>query len=404
MTFPLTREQADAAARAAASERDTIQSNLLELDASFGKRLLAGAQLTGESRASWDKVSASLASLWDTFAAYSSVIDRATEVLAAPGRLPASRLHEVAGLLNGPSVALTRAVAPLAQRELTAGGQTRLTLQATVREMRASFTSVAAVITAAEAVWNEISDGIRVLATSLESAKREIAGDLELSLALAQAETGLSELRELLNADPLAFWRGGKVDSSWLGRLRAQTAAVASQAAELARIRADAGQRLAEITAALTAAQQACLDAAAARERAATRITVPAYDPLPDISGLASRLDGLRSLQAAGRWTRLAADLDALARETAAATSQCKDAEQAAAGLVERRNELRGLLDAYRAKAGGLGAAENAELDQRYQQARDLLWTAPCDLAAATAAVNGYQQAVLLLRRSGDRS
>ncbi len=93
-----------------------------------------------------------------------------------------------------------------------------------------------------------------------------------------------------------------------------------------------------------------------------------------------------------------------LARDAAAATKQCKDAEQAAAGLVGQRNELRGLLDAYRAKAGGLGAAENAELDQRYQQAKDLLWTAPCDLAAATAAVNGYQQAVLHLRRSGDRS
>ncbi len=84
-------------------------------------------------------------------------------------------------------------------------------------------------------------------------------------------------------------------------------------------------------------------------------------------------------------------------------TKQCKDAEHAAAGLVDQRNELRGLLDAYRAKAGGLGAAENTELSQRYQQARDLLWSAPCDLAAATAAVNGYQQAVLHLRRSGDR-
>ncbi len=406
MTFPLTREQAEAAARAAAAERDTIQSNLLELDGSFGKRLLAGAKLTGESRASWDTASASLAGLWDTFTAYSSVIDRATEMLAAPGRMQPARLGEVASLLNGPSVLLTRAVAPLGQRELTAGGQSSLTPQATVREMRASFSAVAAVITAAESVWNEVSDGIRQLTTSVETAKREIAGldDSDLSLALAQAETGLGELRALLNTDPLALWRGGKVDLSWLDRLSGQTSAVTAQVAELARVRAEAGQRLAEITAAVTAAQQACLDASAARERAGTRITVPAYGPLPDVSGLAGRLDGLRALQAAGRWTRLAGELDGLAREAAAATKQCKDAEQAAAGLVQQRNELRGRLDAYRAKAGGLGAAENAELDQRYQQARELLWTAPCDLAAATAAVNGYQQAVLHLRRSGDRS
>lgn len=406
MTFPLTREQADAAARAAAAERDTIQSNLLELDGSFGKRLLAGAKLAGESLAGWDKTSAGLAGLWDTFTAYSAVIDRATEMLATPGRMQPARLSEVASLLNGPSVLLTRAVAPIGQRELTAGGQTRLTLQATVREMRTSFSAVSAVITAAESVWNEVSDGIRRLTTSVEAAKRELEGldDSDLRLALAQAETGLGELRVLLNTDPLALWRGGKVDSSWLDRLFAQASAVTTQIAELARARADAGQRLAEITAAVTAAQQAGLDASDARQRAAARITVHSYESLPDTGGLAGRLDGLRALQAAGRWTRLAAELDGLARDAAAATKQCKDAEQAAAGLVGQRNELRGRLDAYRAKAGGLGAAENAELDQRYQQAKDLLWTAPCDLAAATAAVNGYQQAVLHLRRSGDRS
>jgi hypothetical protein len=71
--------------------------------------------------------------------------------------------------------------------------------------------------------------------------------------------------------------------------------------------------------------------------------------------------------------------------------------------MLGRRDELRGLLDAYRAKAGLTGGAEDAALDASYQQAHDLLWTAPCDLAAADAAVTGYQQAVLSLRRSGSR-
>ncbi len=116
MTYPLTREQAQAAASAAAAERDAIQANLLELDGSFGKRLLAGATLTGGSRDSWDQASAGLARLWDTFTAYSAVIDRATELLAPPGRRDPARLGEVAKLLNGASVRLTRAVAPLGQR------------------------------------------------------------------------------------------------------------------------------------------------------------------------------------------------------------------------------------------------------------------------------------------------
>ncbi len=406
MTFPLTREQAQAAAASASAERDTIQANILELDGSFGKRLLAGATLTGQSRDSWEKTSASLARLWDTFTAYSAVIDRASEILNAPGRIPAMRVSEAASLLTGPSVQLTRAVAPLGQRELTSGGLTRLSLQATVREMRTSFSEVAAVLTAAENVWNEISEGIRQVTSDLEAAKRQLPGldGLELAGSLTQAENSLRQLRDQLNSDPLTFWTGGHVDTSSLGRLRTEAGAAVAQVNELARVRRDADQRLSEIATAIAGAQQAWQDASAARTRAAERIAAPPGDPLPDVSWLVRRASGLEELKTAGRWTRLASDLDAIDKQAANVTRRCREAEQAAAGLVDQRDQLRGLLDAYRAKAGGLGAAENAELDQRYQQAKDLLWTAPCDLAAATAAVNGYQQAILHLRRSGDRS
>ena len=67
--------------------------------------------------------------------------------------------------------------------------------------------------------------------------------------------------------------------------------------------------------------------------------------------------------------------------------------------MAGRRAELRGLLDAYRAKAARLGGAENTDLADGYQLAHDLLWSAPCDLAAAAGAVRRYQQAVLGLQR-----
>jgi hypothetical protein len=91
-------------------------------------------------------------------------------------------------------------------------------------------------------------------------------------------------------------------------------------------------------------------------------------------------------------------------KDVAAATEHCREAERAAAAQLDRRDELRGLLDAYKAKAAGLGGAENAELEAAYGRARDALWTAPCDLAVATAAVTGYQQAVLALGTKGGRS
>jgi hypothetical protein len=61
------------------------------------------------------------------------------------------------------------------------------------------------------------------------------------------------------------------------------------------------------------------------------------------------------------------------------------------------------LLDGNQARAARLGCAEDTDLDARYARARGLLWAARCDLSAATAAVTGYQQAVLALSERGRR-
>ena len=55
---------------------------------------------------------------------------------------------------------------------------------------------------------------------------------------------------------------------------------------------------------------------------------------------------------------------------------------------------MRGRLDAYKAKALRLGLGENAELTPLADAARAALYTAPCDLDAARAAVNAYQDAL----------
>ena len=410
MPVTLTRDQAQAMVAAAAAERDTIQANLLDLDGSFGKRMLAGATLTGQSKQRWDAAAAGMTTLWDTFTAYSAVIDQAGEILAQPGRMSSDRLTQASALLTGPSVRLARAPVPLGERDLTAGGDVQLTLAATVQQMKRAFAGLASEVSAAESVWNEVSDGLRQVADTLDQARRQLPelartelADVELTDALAQAEAGLRELRDLLNTDPLALWEHGRVNTARLDRLKAQAGAIATRSAELASARAEADQRIAAASAAVGAAQQAWQDATAARERATARVLVPAHSPLPDVSGLGGRLADLGVLQRAGRWTRLTSELDLLDQDAAAVLRQCREAEQAATGLLGRRDELRGLLDAYRAKAGVTGGAEDAALAASYQQAHDLLWTAPCDLAAADAAVTGYQQAVLSLRRSGSR-
>ena len=139
MTAPLGREQAAAAAAAAVAERDTIQANLLELDNSFGKRLLAGATLTGETKKRWDVVAADLTTLWQTFDAYSAVVDKAAELMGRLRRSAERELAEISSLLNGASVQLSRPSPALARGDLTGTGNTQVTLAAAVTDMRRAF-------------------------------------------------------------------------------------------------------------------------------------------------------------------------------------------------------------------------------------------------------------------------
>jgi hypothetical protein len=399
MTMPMTREQASAAVAAATAERDGIQANLLDLDGSFGKRMLAGAALTGESKRRWEAAVTDLATLWEIFTAYAAVVDKAAELLAGSRRSSGRELAQITTMLTGASVELTRTV-PLAQRELTQTGRSDLTLPTAVQEMKRAFARVADVVAAAESVWNETADGLSEIGTKLAAAKEQVGdlGDDEVTSALAAAADELVRQREMLNSDPLALWQGGRVDTTRLERLREQAAAAAARAADLARLRADTQRRIAAAAAAVAAATAAFQDAVAARDRASVKIAAADLPPPPaGAAGLDLRLAGLDKLKAAGRWARLAAELDTIEAEAASAVQRCRDAERAAAALLSRRNELRGLLDAYQAKAARLGAAEDTELTARYLQARDLLWTAPCDLAAAAAAVARYQQAILTL-------
>lgn len=372
MTY--TRDQAAKAVANAAAERDAIQSNLLDLDNSLGIRLLKGTTLTGVSNTRWDAMSRELASLWDLYAAYSAVIDEAA----------GSRdLGRVTTLLTGPSVQVTRGPAPLAQRDLADTGTDRLTLGGALTRMRTQFADVAALAAATEKAWNDAATGLEAIATEL--AKTDPSGDATLASEAAAVRTELGRLREGLNADPLGVLPGPAA------ALRDRAAALAARSAELAAVRANADVRIAATRRAADAARAARADAMAAAERAAVKMIV--REQVPDFADPSPRLAAVAELRASARWMRLAAELDALDRDLAAATAQFMDTERRMAGLQARRDELRGLLDAYKAKAARLGAIE--DLATLYDAAREVLWTAPCDLDVAEQAVQRYQHEVL---------
>ena len=114
----------------------------------------------------------------------------------------------------------------------------------------------------------------------------------------------------------------------------------------------------------------------------------------PDLrTDLRPDLAAIEALAYAGHWSLVSPrlhDWTRLARERLAGLQEVTDRNT---GLLAARNELRGRLDAYRAKALRRGLAEDATLDPLAERARAAL-TAPCDLDAARAAVHAYQDAL----------
>ena len=109
-------------------------------------------------------------------------------------------------------------------------------------------------------------------------------------------------------------------------------------------------------------------------------------------AGLRHRLGLLLSGGTQRHWTTVADQLTELEASAAAARTTADAAREGAEALLDRRNELRGRLDAYRVKMARLHLSEDPAISDRFGQAQQLLSTAPCDLAAATAALADFQR------------
>lgn len=119
----------------------------------------------------------------------------------------------------------------------------------------------------------------------------------------------------------------------------------------------------------------------------------------PDLSASGDRALGpwLARLQAqagAGEWEAAASGLAGWKAAAEACQAEAQRAVDANGAPLARRNELRGLLDAYRAKAAALGRDEDGRLARLYASARDALHTAPCVLETAETLVRDYVGAV----------
>ncbi|MEU1606197.1 acyltransferase [Micromonospora matsumotoense] len=201
----LTPPEAGAALAAAVTDRDAIQTNLVDLERHLDRHLLAAAELTGESARRWAAARADLAQLWTVYHAYSAVVDEAVRPFGGPGQPSGAELAQVSALLGQASVVVTGPPPPLSRRRITDDGRVELTVAAAVARMDELFRGVAEVVSAAEAVWE--TAGARLDRIDAALAHRAGVDGADPEPAVRQVD----RLRTAVRTDPLARWRDGAV-------------------------------------------------------------------------------------------------------------------------------------------------------------------------------------------------
>jgi hypothetical protein len=387
---PIGGLEAELAQRSAAEGR--MATSLVELERHPGHRLLSTGRLTGRTEREWVAASADLAALWQDFDTYRQVLAAARTALASAAD---PELHR---LLREPSIEVGRAVV---EKKLTGTVERvdTITLAGLADRMEAAFDRVHDLFVTSHHLHETFLAAVGPLAERLRAA-RQLAADIE-DPRVAELTTRVEQLTARCTTDPLSL--ADAPPDAALAELGARVDALTADLARTAAARdawdhhlARVGDAIAEVEAARTEAEQV-------RLRAQELVLTAPLDPPPDrtaaLRGVhAALLDG--RLPSRRSWQARAAALADLEAQVEAAAAEVRRAHALAEGLLERRTELRGRFEAYRAKAGRLGISERADLLALDAVVRRLLWTRPADLAAATRALVSYQQ----LLATGDSS
>jgi hypothetical protein len=391
----MDRDEIDRTLRRLKGERERITKVLLELEAHQGYQMLKGTPLTGATQRYWIDIDGRMATLWKLFDAYGKVLDEAEELRARHPKPGQVQLAELTRLLTGTSVELVSGEIPLEERTLLGPTGEWLSLDGVVQRMTPMYEQTAGMVATVDEVWSALLTRLG----EVEEAARAVQA-LHASLGVREPDAErisgqLPGVREAVRADPLSLSSGGRADTRRIEEIGRELAAQRGRLEDAVRIRDEHDERVRGIEATIALVEAAEHEAVTAQDQVLAKIASPALPELPVLAApLRDRLAALGALRGDGRWLELATRAAELEQAAATALERARQTTGLITGLLDRRDELRGRLDAYQAKAGRLGLAEETDLTDLHQRAHDLLWTSPCDLRQATVTLADYQRAI----------
>jgi serine/threonine protein kinase len=370
--------------RQAAAERagevsfalSTLAQSLYEVDSDERLKFVYGrADAGGRTGASAREIIALLSPIWVQYLQAKEVVDQLDVAVGA------SRDTEVERLL-GPDV-------------ITLADGTTTSVSFHLQDLQQHL---AKVLQGADRLVNgflEAKSRLDTMAVAVLDLKKRaeqlgVAGDAEMAVALRL----LTETNAAFDADPLGIGLTDEIVGA-VDRARAHVEALES-------IRHDVPTRLAEAASVMEEIARLVAEDPAILAETKEKIAHPQgllelIDPsVVDGSDRSLRPWLVRITEGtdAGEWRSVSTGLENWRRVADPVLADARRIKEANSAPLVRRNDLRGLLRSYRAKAVAAGRAEDLTLRRLYEEACDALYCAPCDLVSAEAKAQAYIEAV----------
>lgn len=371
---------------------DTMATALMTAEADPNRAVLEQAPLSGQTAVRWAEARTGLERLWAWFAHLQDMLGRADQLRGKRSRLERTRLRELEGLLIAPSIELTidQVPSPRLDEDRAGVASIRYTAAELLDLMSTTLDEVRVVLRGAGAAWSGLLPRIDAL-------QSELGGVEQSAKSLGDSDRGdienlrrrVTEMATSLLCDPLV------VEEHDIDQLERAIHAVRDDLEGIAALRAHIDDELDRTRALLNEVEASVTDCTNAQLEVKRKIAEAELPSLPHIDrSLGRQLNQITDLVARGQWSDVARDMTNVQMRAQALLTEARRIAEESRAPIRARNELRGRLDAYRAKAQQVGRLEDTEASGAYDRARRVLYTAPTDLVTATELVQRYQNFV----------
>jgi hypothetical protein len=368
-----------------------IGANLQELEQHSVYQLLMTDELAGATAKALSAATSADPTLWQLFALLSATLDKARRLRGDGQRIRNEDRLELAELLETPSILISTEQVPLAERDLTGASRRdeQVTIEQLIDRMAALYEPIRDVVTHAERVLREVLPRLNSAEATVARLRDESAALGLDTIELDRIDETVARIRELSLVDPLSIPDNARnrFDDA-IHETTARIAAARSSHDELAADIAGAADLLDDCRHLIASANQSRAETLAKIAQPTGLRQPPSMAAIDGENGLAARLAPI--LESTKRWQDVRRDLDGWALSATRLRSQLARVAEANARPLQHRDELRGRLDAFRAKMAAIGHSEDLVLRDLSAEAHNELFTAPTDLTRAERLVGEF--------------